>query len=86
LQRLGKVLHITPSRSIIVKIENIPKIGEKVVDENMRTLGNIFDIIGPVHAPYAIIKPATKETKNLVNKTLYVVPLERRKEKVKNER
>lgn len=74
MQRLGKVLHITPSHSIVVKIENIPKIGEKVVDENMKPLGNVFDIIGPVNAPYVIIKPAIKETRFLVNKMLYVSP------------
>jgi rRNA processing protein Gar1 len=83
LQRLGKVLHVTPSHNIVAKIENIPKIGEAVVDENMKPLGNVFDIIGSIHAPYAIIKPVTKEMKNLVSKTLYVVPLERRKEKMK---
>ena len=86
MQRLGRVLHITPSHNIVVKIENVPKIGEKVVDENIKPVGNVFDIIGPIHAPYAIIKPNTKETTKLVGQTLYTLPLERRKEKIKNER
>ncbi|MEM3443224.1 MAG: Gar1/Naf1 family protein [Candidatus Bathyarchaeia archaeon] len=77
MQRLGNVLHITPSRNIVVKIENMPKIGEKVVDENLKPIGKVFDIIGPVHKPYAIVKPVIKEKKEIVGKSLYVVPLER---------
>lgn len=79
MQRLGRVLHITPSHNIVVKVENVPKIGEKVVDENMKPVGNVFDIIGPIHASYAIIKPKTKETTKLVSQTLYTLPLERRR-------
>ncbi|MEM3577110.1 MAG: Gar1/Naf1 family protein [Candidatus Bathyarchaeia archaeon] len=85
MQRLGRVLHITPNHNIVVKVENTPKVGEKVVDENMKPVGKVFDIIGPVHAPYAIIKPNIKEEKSLTDKTLYTLPLERRKEKMINE-
>jgi len=83
---LGRVLHISPSRNAIVRIENIPKIGETVVDENLKTVGEIFDIFGPVTAPYAAVKPTIREPKKLMNKTLYVLPLKRRKEKIRIER
>ncbi|MGB9714595.1 MAG: H/ACA ribonucleoprotein complex subunit GAR1 [Candidatus Bathyarchaeales archaeon] len=82
MQRLGRVLHITPSRNIIVKIENLPKIGENVVDENLKTVGKVFDILGPVSTPYAAVKPATREIEKLVNKILYVSPPQRRKGKI----
>jgi RNA-binding protein len=75
------VLHLTPSGNIIVKIENLPKIGENVVDENLKTVGKVFDILGPVSSPYAAVKPETQETKRLANKVLYVSPLQRRKGK-----
>jgi RNA-binding protein len=81
LQRLGRVLHTSPSRNIIIKTENLPKIGETVVDENLKPVGKIFDIIGPVSSPYVTIKPTTTEPEKLVNKTLYVHPSKRRKEK-----
>jgi len=74
LQRLGRVLRISPSRNIIIKIENIPRIGETVVDENLRPIGKIFDMFGPVSSPYAAIKPTIRETEKLMNKTLYVLP------------
>ncbi len=81
MQRLGRVLHISPSRNIIIKIENTPKIGETVVDENLKTVGKVFDIFGPVTSPYTAVKPTTRELEKLKNKMLYVDPSrgERRK-------
>ena len=85
MQRLGLVLHLSPSRNIIVKVENCHKIGETVVDENLRPVGKIFDIFGPVSSPYAAVRPTTSDPEKLVNQKLYVLPLKRRKEKEKNE-
>jgi RNA-binding protein len=72
LQRLGKVLSVTPSKNIVVRIDKPPKMGVAVIDENLNTVGRIFDIIGPVSSPYAVIKPSTKDPENLVSKQLYV--------------
>jgi RNA-binding protein len=73
LQRLGKVLRVTPSQSVIVKTDEAPKIGLDVVDENLKVVGRIFDVIGPVSASYAVIKPAVNEPAKLVNKQLYLL-------------
>jgi len=81
LQRLGRVLHISPSCNIIIKIEKLSKIGETVVDENLRSIGKIFDILGPVTSPYAVIKPTIHEPEKLVNRIVYVLPSQRRKER-----
>ena len=64
MQRLGKVSNVTPSRNMVVKAENSPKMGFEVVDENLNVVGKVFDIIGPVSAPYAIIKPSIKDRKS----------------------
>lgn len=77
MQRLGQVLHISPSKNIIIKTEKIPKLGETVVDENLKPIGKIFDIFGPVSAPYAAVKPTIQDCEKLVNKVLYVVPSKR---------
>jgi RNA-binding protein len=82
LQRLGRVINVTPSKNLVVKAENTPKIGSNVVDENLKTVGTIFDVIGPVTAPYAVIRPTVKETANLANKQLYLLPL--KKERSRN--
>jgi RNA-binding protein len=72
LQRLGKVLNVTPSQNIVVKIDKPPKMGAAVIDENLKTVGRIFDIIGPVTSPYAVIKPSVKNPEKLVSRQLYV--------------
>jgi RNA-binding protein len=77
LQRLGRVLHVSQSRNIIIKIEKAPKIGETVVDENLKPIGKILDVFGPISSPYASVKPTIQEAGKLANKTLYVLPSKR---------
>jgi len=79
LQRLGLVLHVSPSRNIIARAENVPKIGDAVVDENLKPIGKVFDIFGPVSSPYAAIKPSIQEAAKLSGRTLYIIPSERRR-------
>ena len=73
MQKLGKVLNVTPSQNLIVKTENPPKLGSEVVDENLVVVGKVFDIIGPVTAPYAVVKPTIKDPAKLVNKPVYLL-------------
>ncbi len=73
MQRLGRVLSLTPSQNLVVRTEKTPKIGAIVVDENLKNVGRIFDIIGPVSAPYAVVRPTVKEPEKLTSKQLYVI-------------
>jgi len=73
LQRLGRVSNVSPSRNVIVKAENTPKLGSEVVDENLKVVGKVFDIIGPVTSPYAVIKPTISEPIKLLNKPVYLI-------------
>jgi RNA-binding protein len=82
LQRLGRVLHVSQSRNIIITIENLPKIGETVVNENLKPIGKILDIFGPVSSPYASVKPKIQEIEKLTDRMLYVLPSKGRKGKI----
>jgi rRNA processing protein Gar1 len=73
LQKLGRVRALTPSKNMIVKTEKAPKIGSQVIDENLNVIGKVFDIIGPVSAPYAVVKPTVREPAKLVNKPVYLL-------------
>ncbi len=73
MQKLGRVSNVTPSQNLVVKTENPPKLGSEVVDENLNVIGKVFDIIGPVSSPYAVIKPTIKEPAKLVNKPVYLL-------------
>ncbi len=74
MQRLGRVINVTPSQNVIIKTQNAPKIGASVVDEALQTIGKVFDIIGPVTSPYAVVRPTVREPGRLVNKQLYLLP------------
>ncbi len=60
--KLGTIMHTTHNGYIIVKltIEKLPKLHIPVYTEDARRIGTLLDIIGPVKAPYAVIKPDTK--------------------------
>jgi len=73
LQRLGKVISVTPSQNFVVKLDKTPQIGSTVIDENLTTVGKVFDIIGPVSSPYAVIRPTIKTPEKLANKQLYLL-------------
>ncbi|MGA2522564.1 MAG: Gar1/Naf1 family protein [Candidatus Bathyarchaeia archaeon] len=73
MQKLGRVRALTPSKNVIVKAEKVPKIGTEVVDENLTVVGKVFDIIGPVSAPYAVVKPTINEPVKLLNKPVYLL-------------
>jgi RNA-binding protein len=73
LQRLGKVLHVTPSQNIVVKTEKLSKLGSIVVNEKLETVGKIFDVIGPTTSPYVIVKPSVKKPDVQANDQLYLL-------------
>jgi len=81
LIRLGRVLHISPNRNIIVKAENLPRLGETVVDENLKPIGEIFDIFGPVSSPYVAVKPKISKPESLMDRMVYILPLKKKGEK-----
>ena len=77
MQKLGRVINLTPSRNLVVKTEKAPIIGSAVVDESLKTIGKVFDVIGPVTSPYAVVRPAVKEPEKLAGKQLYLLSSER---------
>lgn len=74
LKRLGKILHLSKSRSLIVKLASEPSInvGSKVLDSKLREIGVIRDVFGPVASPYVAIKPVFSDPSSLVGKIAYV--------------
>lgn len=74
LKRLGKILHLSKSRSLIVKLASEPSIdvGSKVLDSKLREVGIIQDIFGPVTSPYVAVKPIVPDPNHLVGRIVYV--------------
>jgi len=74
LHRIGYVLHVSNTKNMILKAENIPRIGDSVANEKLKPVGTVFDVFGPISSPYVAVKPNIKSPEQLVNQVLYVVP------------
>jgi RNA-binding protein len=74
LQRIGLVLHIGSGGNMVLKAENPPRIGDQTVDENLKPVGTVFDILGPVSSPYVAVRPSVENPSRFINHVLYAVP------------
>ena len=74
LHRIGHVLHVSNTKNLILKTKNIPRIGDKVTNENLKPVGIVFDVFGPTVSPYVAVKPHIQNPEQLVNHVLYVIP------------
>jgi len=82
LQRIGSVFHVSSTKNMIIKAENLPHIGDRVVDENLRNAGTVFDVFGPISSPYVAVRPSVDEPSLFIGHVLYAVPsLRLRREK-----
>ncbi len=60
ITKIGNFIHhIKATKSIIIKVNNnikIPKLGQKVFNEEMNEIGYIANIFGPTHSPLIEIR------------------------------
>jgi len=79
LRRVGRVLHIGPSKKALLKAERIPRIGETVVDEKNRVVGTVFDVLGPTVSPYVEVDVRARDPQSIVGSFLYLSSSSRHK-------
>lgn len=85
MKRLGKVLHRTGVKNLIirgdeVKPENVsgslPKLNSVVVDKALNRIGTIVSVFGPVNHPFFLVKGFKRtpdsEFRTLVNERVYI--------------
>lgn len=66
---------------MILKAENIPRIGDHVINEKLKSVGIVFDVFGPTSSPYVAIKPNTQNPEQFVNQILYTTSSRNRTKK-----
>jgi RNA-binding protein len=73
LRRLGKILHYSKSRSLIVKCDEacFVKMGTKACDNKLKEIGRIHDIFGPVSTPYLAVRPTVSTPAKFVGRIAY---------------
>ena len=75
MRRLGKVLHLSKSGNLLLRLEQypVPMIGAQVCDYKIRSVGVVNNILGPVKTPYVSVKPVANVDGALVGRVLYQV-------------
>jgi rRNA processing protein Gar1 len=68
---LGKVLHISNNKNLILRTKIIPKVGSLIIDSELEKVGIVLDIFGPTVNPYVMIKPQTENPVQYVGQLLY---------------
>ena len=73
LRRLGKIIHFSKSRSLIVKCDQLGfvKIGTTTCDSKLKEIGKVQDLFGPVSAPYISIRPVAVSPAKCVGRIVY---------------
>lgn len=73
MRRLGKVLHLSKSGSLIVKLESteLPKVGVEVCNSKLEKVGFVSSVLGPVKAPYLSVQPVEGQTATPPGRVLY---------------
>jgi len=69
---------------MILKAENVPRIGDQATDEDLKAVGTVFDVFGPVSNPYVAVRPSVDEPSRFVQRVLYATPSEKRIMKRRN--
>ena len=75
MRRLGKVLRLSKSGNLLLRLEQypVPIIGAQVCDYKLRSVGVVNNILGPVKTPYVSVKPVANVDGSLVDRVLYQV-------------
>ena len=74
MRRVGKVLHVTRSGDIVVRSDSdfAPRIGDRVYGPDLREIGVVSAVFGPVSSPYVAVRPLVDDPSGLVGKVVYV--------------
>jgi len=72
MQRLGKVVHLSKSRRLILRSKSKARTGAVAMDEELRPVGTVLDTFGPVGNPYVSVKPSVNDPERYVECILYV--------------
>lgn len=73
MNRLGKLLHISASRNLILRAEATPPLGVLVLTGDAKEIGRVSDVFGPKNAPYISVRSyfETSYLQTLIGRVLF---------------
>ena len=73
MKRLGKVLHVSKAKRLILNVETNLPVGAQVCDSKLRPVGLVADIFGPVKKPYVSVRSSVDTPEQYVGQILYAI-------------
>ncbi len=79
MRRLGKVLHLSKSGNLIVRVDasnndNPARVGSEVYDTKLEKIGIVNNVLGPISAPYLSLTPGSNiSLEKIEGKTVYLL-------------
>ena len=76
MKRLGKAVHLSRNRKLILRLEpgmDAPMLGETVFNSNLNRIGVVEDVFGPVRSPYVAVKLKVGDPLTYIGKPLYAM-------------
>ena len=67
-------MHLSNSGRLIVRLQKDGKqikSGQLLVDANVKRIGKVIEVIGPVNAPYASVAPLTDRIKKIIGTNVF---------------
>jgi rRNA processing protein Gar1 len=73
LIKLGKILHVSSSKNLILRAEVAPPLGAPVLTGDAREVGRIVDVFGPKKGPFVAVKSLSDQVflQSLVGRVLF---------------
>lgn len=74
MRRAGRVTGIAQGVAVLrAEGDEVPEIGETVVDDRLDEVGTVVDVFGPVGRPYVAVSPTEGiDSPGLLSSVLYV--------------
>ena len=73
MNRLGKVLHLSSNKNLILRTKTNVKTKTAVLNDELNQVGMVFDVFGPVNNPYVSIKSTVDNPEKYVGRFLYTM-------------
>jgi len=73
LKKLGKIHIISKKGNLLVKVTKQYRMNTEIVNQQLKKLGKIVDIIGPTKNPYLVISTREAEAEATIGETVYLL-------------
>lgn len=73
MKKIGSITVIAKNGNLLVKTNKPFRIGSKVVNQEIKNVGKIVDIIGPAKTPYIVINTKGANTTTKEGEMLYLL-------------